>query len=205
MNMLVIQSSILGNNSKSRQLADQLVSRLTQSDPGMTIRTRDLGATPLPYFDSALIGALFTPADQRTAEQAQAVALADELIAEIAQADQVVFAVPVYNFGIPAQLKTYIDYIARAGVTFKYDANGVSHGLLTGKKVYVVATRGGLAVGTGLDVMTPHLQTVLGFLGMDDVTVIHAEALSKGADAAAAGIGKAQEQIEALVGELALA
>jgi FMN-dependent NADH-azoreductase len=205
MNMLVIHSSILGNNSKSRLVADQLVSRLAEADPGVTIRTRDLGASPLPYVDAGHLGALFTPADQRSAEQAQAAALADELIAEIAQADRVVIAAPVYNFNVPAQLKTYIDYIARAGVTFKYGADGKPQGLLSDKKVYIVTARGGKAIGTALDHATSYLSTVLNFLGMDDLTFIHAEGLNMGADGAAAGLESARNQIDLHVGEPALA
>ncbi|ARP80101.1 FMN-dependent NADH-azoreductase [Bordetella genomosp. 8] len=204
MNMLVIHSSILGSNSKSRQVADQLVSRLAEADPGMTIRTRDLGAQPLPYVDAGHLGALFTPADQRSAEQTQRATLADELIAEITQADRVVIAAPVYNFNVPAQLKTYIDYIARAGVTFKY-VDGKPQGLLTGKKVYVVTARGGKTVGTELDQATSYLKIVLAFLGMEDVTFIHAEGLNMGEDAAAAGLESARAQIEAHAGEPALA
>ncbi|CAM3488530.1 FMN dependent NADH:quinone oxidoreductase [Bordetella sputigena] len=204
MNMLVIHSSILGSNSKSRQVADQLVNRLAEADPGVTIHTRDLGAQPLPYVDAGHLGALFTPADQRSAEQAQAAALADELIAEIIQADRVVIAAPVYNFNVPAQLKTYIDYIARAGVTFKY-VDGKPQGLLTGKKVYVVTARGGKTVGTELDQATSYLKIVLAFLGMEDVTFIHAEGLNMGEESAAAGLESARAQIEAHVGEPALA
>ncbi|OZI66856.1 FMN-dependent NADH-azoreductase [Bordetella genomosp. 11] len=203
MNMLVIQSSILGSNSKSRLVAEQLVNRLAQAEPGMTIRTRDLGAAPLPYVDAGHIGALFTPAGERSPEQARLVALADELIAEIVQADRVVIAAPVYNFSIPAQLKTYIDYIARAGVTFQYGPDGKPRGLLTGKKVYVVTARGGKTVGTALDQATSYLSAILGFLGMDDVAFIHAEGLNMGADAAAAGLENARGQIDLHVGELA--
>ncbi|ANN65562.1 FMN-dependent NADH-azoreductase [Bordetella bronchialis] len=205
MNMLVIHSSILGSNSKSRLVADQLVSRLAEADPGMTIRTRDLGENPLPYVDAGHIGALFTPAEQRNDEQARAVALSDELVAEIAQADRVVIAAPIYNFNVPAQLKTYIDYIARAGVTFKYGADGKPQGLLTGKKVYVVTARGGKAVGTEFDQATSYLRVVLGFLGMTDIAFIHAEGLNMGADAAAAGLESARNQIDQHVGELAMA
>ncbi|OZI26386.1 FMN-dependent NADH-azoreductase [Bordetella genomosp. 9] len=204
MNMLVIHSSILGANSKSRLVADQLVSRLAEADPGMTIRTRDLGAQPLPYVDAGHLGALFTPADQRSAEQAQRATLADELIAEITQADRVVIAAPVYNFNVPAQLKTYIDYIARAGVTFKY-VDGKPQGLLTGKKVYVVTARGGKTVGTELDQATSYMKIVLAFLGMEDVTFIHAEGLNMGEQAAAAGLEGARAQIHRHVVEPALA
>jgi FMN-dependent NADH-azoreductase len=204
MNMLVIHSSILGANSKSRQVADDLVGRLASSNPGVTIRTRDLGMKPLPYLDGERVGALFTPADKRTEEQAELVALADGMIAEISAAETVVIGVPLYNFSIPAQLKTYIDYIARAGVTFKYGANG-PEGLLKDKKVYVVVTRGGVTAGTQADSVTPYLRTILSFLGMDDITFINAEGLNMGDEAATAGLANARNVIEEIAGELALA
>lgn len=198
MKTLVIQSSILGENSKSRQLVDHLLTRLTASEPDIDVNTRDLGATALPYFDGATLGGLFTPADQRTAEQTAAVAQADALIAELFDAQRIILAVPVYNFGLPAQLKTYIDHIARAGVTFKYGADGVPVGLLTGKEVFVVSARGGQAEGTPIDTVTPYLQTMLGFLGLNNITFIAGEGQAMGPDAAAAGIEKARNKIDAL-------
>ena len=118
---------------------------------------RDLADTPHPVLDEAALGALFTPADQRTPEQAARVALDDALIAEIQAADVVVLGVPMYNFGVPAQLKNWIDAISRAGVTFRYTANG-PEGLLKGKKVYVALTRGGKYRNTPADTQVPYLQ-----------------------------------------------
>ena len=113
-------------------------------------------------------------------------ALDDALIAEVQAADVVVLGVPMYNFGVPAQLKNWIDAIARAGVTFRYTANG-PEGLLKGKKVYVALTRGGKYRDTPADTQVPYLKTVLGFLGMTDVQFVYAEGLAMG-DADAEGV-----------------
>ena len=124
MNILQINSSARREGSHSTRLADRIVERLRDADPEATLTVRDLTATPHPILDEAALGALFTPAAQRTAEQAARVALDDALIAEIQAADVVVLGVPMYNFGVPAQLKNWIDAISRAGVTFRYTANG---------------------------------------------------------------------------------
>jgi FMN-dependent NADH-azoreductase len=157
---------------------------------------RNLQAEPLPHLDDAVLGAFFTPADQRTAEQAAIAARSDALIAELQAADIVVIGAPMYNFGVSSQLKTYFDFIARAGVTFQYTANG-AEGLVKGKKVYVVSARGGKYLGTPGDSQTPYLKTFLGFLGMTDVNFIYAEGLNMGADAAQAALAAAREAIAA--------
>jgi len=156
---------------------------------------RNLTGNPHPILDEAALGALFTPAAQRTGEQAARVALDDALIAEIAAADVVVLGVPMYNFGVPAQLKNWIDAISRAGVTFRYTANG-PEGLLTGKKVYVALTRGGKYRNTPADSQVPYLATVLGFLGMKDVHFVYAEGLAMGADAEREALATAYAEIE---------
>ena len=130
MKTLVILSSILGNRSHSKELADHMVARIKQANPAAVITTRDIGAEPLPYFDGATAGALFTPADARTLEQQRIVERSDALVAELLQADRIVFAVPVYNFNLPAQFKSYLDHVARAGVTFRYTPEGVAEGLV---------------------------------------------------------------------------
>ena len=123
----------------------------------------DLARDPAPAIDEAALGALFTPAEQRSPEQAARVALSDALVAEVQAADVLVLGVPMYNFGISTQLKNWIDAIARAGVTFRYTERG-PEGLLTGKKVYLVLTRGGRYQGTPNDTQLPYLRSVLGFL-----------------------------------------
>ncbi|RBL83598.1 FMN-dependent NADH-azoreductase [Streptomyces cavourensis] len=199
MKTLVILSSILGDRSHSKQLADHLVARVKQADPAAVITTRDIGAAPLPYFDGATAGALFTPADARTLEQQRIVELSDTLVAELKEADRIVFAVPVYNFSLPAQFKSYLDYIARAGVTFRYTPEGVPEGLVKGKQVFVLTARGGKAEGTPSDTMTPYLRQMLAFLGMTDVTFIAAEGMAMGEAAALEGVALARQRIDALL------
>ncbi|MBO1111231.1 FMN-dependent NADH-azoreductase [Bordetella petrii] len=199
MKTLVILSSILGDRSNSKQLADHLIQRLRQAEPGGSIKVRDLGADPVPYFDAATAGALFTPASERTAEQAAIAARSDTLVAELFDADRIVFAVPVYNFSLPAQFKSYIDHIARAGVTFRYTEQGVPEGLLKNKQVLVLSARGGKAEGTPADTLTPYLTQVLGFVGLVDVAFISAEGMALGELAAQEGLALARQRIDALL------
>src|ERR1700687_5304863 len=168
MNVLRINSSARRDASHSTRLATRLVERLRETAPGPKLTVRDLTAAPHPVLDEAALGALFTPADKRTAEQAARVALDDALIAEIQAADVVVLGVPMYNFGVPAPLKNWIDAISRAGVTFRYTEQG-PEGLLKGKKVYVALTRGGKYRNTPADTQVPYLKTVFSFLGLTDV------------------------------------
>ncbi|HEY0297125.1 MAG TPA: NAD(P)H-dependent oxidoreductase [Bordetella sp.] len=198
MKTLVIKSSILGENSKTKVLVDHFTARIKQADPAGTITVRDLGAQPVPYFDGATIGALFTPADARSAAQKEVVAFSDSLVAELFDADRIVFAVPIYNFSLPAQLKSYIDYVSRAGVTFRYTPEGVPEGLVTGKEVIVLGARGGKAEGTPHDTLTPYLTQILGFLGMTGITFVAAEGMAMGPESATAGLEQAKARIDAL-------
>ena len=195
MNILQINSSARSEGSYSTRLADRIVARLLDADPEATLTLRNLTAKPHPTLDEAALGALFTPAAQRNVEQAARVALDDALIAEIAAADVVVLGVPMYNFGVPAQLKNWIDAISRAGVTFRYTSHG-PEGLLKGKKVYVALTRGGKYRNTPSDTQVPYLATVLGFLGMKDVHFVYAEGLAMGADAEREALATAYAEIE---------
>ncbi|AZY50263.1 FMN-dependent NADH-azoreductase [Bordetella avium] len=203
MKTLVLLSSILGDRSKSKALADHFLARMREHEPASDITVRDLAAQPVPYFDAETAGALFTPADARSDAQRAIVALSDALIAELQAAERVVFAVPTYNFNLPAQLKSYLDYVARAGITFRYTPEGVPEGLLQGKQVYVLIARGGKALGTPQDSMTPYLKQMLGFLGMQDVTVIAAEGMAMGEFAAAEGLAQAKARIDELLPQLA--
>jgi len=198
MNILQINSSARREGSHSTGLADRLVRRLRDTEPSAALTVRDLTTTPHPHLDEATLGALFTPADKRSPEQSARVALDDALIAEIAAADVVVLGVPMYNFGVPAQLKHWIDAISRAGVTFRYTEKG-PEGLLKGKKVYVALTRGGRYRNTPADSQVPYLSTVLGFLGMTDVRFVYAEGLAMGADAERAALESAYGEIEEAV------
>jgi FMN-dependent NADH-azoreductase len=196
MNILQINSSARSEGSTSTRLAGKIVERLRAEDPAATVMIRDFARNPHPILDEATLGALFTPAEQRTPEQAARVALDDALIAEIQAADAVVLGVPMYNFGVPAQLKNWIDAIARAKVTFEYTANGPV-GLLTGKSVYVALARGGRYRDTALDSQVPYLKAVLGFLGMTDVRFAFAEGLAMGPEAEQQAFAEAQADIEA--------
>ncbi|WP_426104443.1 FMN-dependent NADH-azoreductase [Massilia sp. TSP1-1-2] len=196
MNILQINSSARSNGSESTRLADAIVAKLQAATPQASLVRRDLAVTPHPPIDEATLGALFTPADKRSAEQAARVALDDALIAELQAAHVVVIGSPMYNFGITVQLKSWFDAVARAGTTFSYTATGPV-GLLSGKKVYVTLARGGFHREGGNDSQTQHVKTFLGFLGMTDVTFVYAEGLGMGPEAVATAQAKADAQIEA--------
>lgn len=198
MKILQINASARREGSNSTRVANAIVERLKAIDPAAQVTLRDLAVTPQPALDEAALGALFTPAEQRTPEQAARVALDDALIAEIQAHDTLVLGVPMYNFGVPVQLKTWIDAIARAGVTFRYTANG-PEGLVKGKKVYVALARGGLYRDTPADSQVPYLKSVLAFLGMTDVEFIYAEGLAMGADSASKAFAEAEAQIGELI------
>src|SRR5690606_37263725 len=173
------------------RIATDIVARLQAANPQASVVVRDLARDPAPVVDETALGALFTPAEQRTPEQAARVAESDVLIAEVQAADVIVIGVPMYNFTVSVQLKNWIDAIARAGVTFRYTENG-PEGLLKGKKVILAFARGGRYRGTAADTQTPFLQTVLGFLGMTDVRSVYAEGLNMGEEAARQGFAEAE-------------
>ena len=195
MNILQINSSARRDASHSTALASKLVARLREVDPEAGVTVRDLAVTPHPVLDEDVLGALFTPEAQRTPAQAARVRLDDALIAEVKAADVIVLGVPMYNFGVPAQLKNWIDAISRAQVTFRYTANG-PEGLLKGKKVYVALTRGGKYRNTPADTQVPYLKTVFAFLGMTDVHFVYAEGLAMGPESEQSGLAAAHAQIE---------
>ena len=198
MKILQINSSARSAGANSTRLADSITTRLKAANPAAVVELRDLAANPHPVLDEAALGALFTPAEQRTPEQAARVALDDALIAQVQAADAIVLGVPMYNFGVPVQLKTWIDAIAKAGVTFRYTENG-PEGLIKGKKVYVALARGGLYRDTPADSQVPYLKGVLGFLGMTDVEFIYAEGLAMGAESADKAFAEAEAAIGAAV------
>jgi FMN-dependent NADH-azoreductase len=198
MKILQINASARSAGANSTRLADAITARLLARHPGATVELRDLAVQPHPVLDEPALGALFTPAEQRTPEQAARVALDDALIAQVQAVDAIVLGVPMYNFGVPVQLKTWIDAIARVGVTFRYTEKG-PEGLLKGKKVYVALARGGLYRDTPADSQTPYLKSVLAFLGMTDVEFIFAEGLAMGADSATKAFSDAEARIEEVV------
>ncbi|MBK8766734.1 MAG: NAD(P)H-dependent oxidoreductase [Burkholderiaceae bacterium] len=196
MNILQINASARREGANSTRVAERIVARLQAANPGATVTVRDLAVTPHPVLDETALGALFTPAEKRTAEQAARVALDDALIAEIQAHDTVVLGVPMYNFGVPVQLKNWIDAIARVGVTFRYTENG-PEGLLKGKQVYLALARGGRYRDTPADSQVPYLKTVLGFLGLTDLHFIYAEGLAMGAESSAQGFAQAEADVTA--------
>lgn len=198
MKILQINSSARSAGANSTRLADSITARLKAANPAAVLELRDLATNPHPVLDEAALGALFTPAVQRTPEQAARVALDDALIAQVQAADAIVLGVPMYNFGVPVQLKTWIDAIARAGVTFRYTENG-PEGLVKGKKVYVALARGGIYRDTPADSQVPYLKGVLGFLGMTDVEFIYAEGLAMGPESADKAFADAEAAIGAVV------
>lgn len=167
--LLHIDASALGENSVSRKISARIVERFA---PTEVIR-RDL-ATPLPILTQDWIGANFTPADKRTDGQKSLLALSDELLAEVERADVIVIGTAMYNFNVPANLKAWIDQIARAGRSFRYTENG-PEGLLTGKRVIVAIATGGTPVGSDYDFASNYLRFMLGFLGITDVSFVTAD------------------------------
>ncbi len=196
MNILQINTSSRREGSHSSKIASQIVEQLKARHPNAAVTVRDLAVQPHPVLDETALGALFTPAEQRTPEQAARVAMDDALIAEVQAHDLIVLGVPMYNFGNSVQLKTWIDAIARAGVTFRYTESG-PEGLIKGKVVYVALARGGIYRGSDNDSQVPYLKNVLGFLGMTDVRFVYAEGLAMGPDAVEKGLAQAQADIEA--------
>jgi FMN-dependent NADH-azoreductase len=198
MNILQINSSARSTGSESTRLADALVAKLIAANPGAAVTRRDLAAQPHPVLDEVALQALFTPADQRNADQTARVALDDALIAQAQAADVIVIGAPTYNFGITAQLKTWFDAIARAGVTFKYGPTGPV-GLLTGKKVYVALSRGGIHRDGPTDTQLAHLKMFLSFVGLTDVQYVFAEGLGMGPEAVAKAQAQADAEINAIM------
>lgn len=203
MRILEINSSVRGGASHSRRLADEIVERLREAAPDATVVLRDLAAAPHPALDEDTLGALFTPAPQRTAQQSARVALDDALIAELQAADVLVLGVPMYNLGVPAQLKNWIDAVARAGVTFRYTASG-PEGLVKGKKVFAVLSRGGVYRGNPADTQVPYLKTFFGLIGITDIEFIYAEGLNMGPEAERSGLAAARAQIEEALSDFAV-
>lgn len=197
---LLIESSLNGAKSVSNGLAHELLARL-QNAARTTVTVRSLAEEPLPHIDSTFFQGLGTMPEERSEEQRLAVARSDMLISELESADQIILAVPMYNFGIPSALKAWIDHIAVAGRTFQYTENGPI-GLLTNKKVYIVAARGG-AYSEGpmnsLDFQIPYLKSVLGFVGLTDVSIILAEGLAMGEEDARRAQAMARSQISDVV------
>jgi FMN-dependent NADH-azoreductase len=196
--LLQIKASISHDQGLSSQLANNFVAAYRKSHPDAKVLVREVAsAEPVPHLNGERFGAFIAKPEARTDAQHAVVAYSDALIDELKRADIVVIGLPMYNFGVPSQLKAYFDHIARAGVTFKYTATGPV-GLLTGKKVYVFAARGGLYAGTALDTQTGYVRDFLAFLGMQDVQFVYAEGLAVSPESREAGLAKAAAEIASL-------
>ena len=197
-NILVITTSIFGEDGQSSQLINQALDQLATANPEARVTIRNLASNPVPHLSGERFGAFLSAADNRTAEQQAVIDFSDQLIEELRTADAVILGVPMYNFGIPSGLKAYFDHIARAGVTVRYTENG-PEGLLADRPVYIIATRGGIYAGTELDTQTPYLRTFLGFLGLQDLNFVYAEGLNMGDDSQQTALKKAAGQIAELM------
>jgi FMN-dependent NADH-azoreductase len=196
--LLQINASLNNDHGQSSQLANQFVAAFHKRRPEAKIVVRDVAAAePVPHLTAERFGAFITKPEERSAAQRAVVAYSDILINELKEAGVVVLGLPMYNFGVPSQLKAYFDHIARAGVTFKYTEKGPA-GLLTGKKVYVFAARGGLYAGTPTDTQTSYVRDFLRFLGLADVEFIYAEGLAISPESKEAGLAKAVAEIARL-------
>ena len=198
-NVLLIHSSVFGDKSQSLALARDFLKRY----PHRSVVERALSPQTMPHLDGETYVAMGTPSGEHDGRQQAAVALSDTLIAELEAADTIVLAAPMYNFSIPSTLKAWIDHVARRGRTFSYTEKG-PQGLLKGKKVFVLTARGGVysngAPAAALDFQEPYLRTVLGFLGLTDVTFVHFEGVGMGPEAANTNRSKALATIERLTG-----
>src|SRR5262249_12450106 len=181
---------MFSNGGQSSRLAQQFVDEWRQANPEGRVIERDIGANPIPHLTAERFQSFLAKPEARTPEQQAVAGFSDALIDELRRADVIVLGLPMYNFGVPSTLKAYFDHIARAGVTFRYTEKG-PQGLLTGKKAYVFAARGGLYQGTPLDTQTSYVRDFLRFLGIDDVEFIYAEGLAMGDAAKSAAIAEA--------------
>jgi len=194
-NILVLNSSVLGEGSASRMLVDEAVKRLLQANPGATAIHRDLGSEPIPHLTTSTVAGVRGVAT--TNAELAARRLSDELIAELRSADTIVIGAPMYNFSIPTGLRAWFDYVLRAGETFSYSEAGPK-GLLSDKRVIVIESRGGLyseGPAKAIDFQEPYLRTLLGFIGLNDVTFIHAEQIGFGVDAREAALASAKQAL----------
>ena len=196
-NVLIIESSARQQGSFSRQLTQQFISQWQAAHPTDQVTVRDLALHPVPHLDANLLNGWMKPEAQRSADEHASLKRSDELTDELLAADVLVLAAPMYNFAIPSTLKAWLDHVLRAGVTFKYTETG-PQGLLTGKKAYVLTARGGLYAGSTSDHQEPYLRQVMAFVGIHDVTFIHAEGMNLGGDFQEKGLNQAKARLSAI-------
>jgi FMN-dependent NADH-azoreductase len=201
-NILRVDSSARGAASVSRQLGDEVEARLLARHPDAGVTRLDLAAG-VPHIDADWVAASFTPADARDAAQAGRLAASDAAIAALDAADAVVMTAPVYNFAIPSVLKAWIDHLCRAGVTFRYTADGPV-ALLADRPVYLVMASGGVSLGSPADFASGYLRHVLGFICLHDVRLVGAEGVARDPEAARArALGQIEHWLPAPAGQAA--
>ncbi|MDH4556889.1 FMN-dependent NADH-azoreductase [Pseudomonas sp. BN417] len=192
--VLVIESSARQQGSVSRQLTQDFIVQWQSAHPADEIQVRDLAVDQVPHLDADLLGGWMKPADQQSASEKGALQRSNLLTEELLAADVLVLAAPMYNFAIPSTLKSWLDHVLRAGVTFKYTETGPK-GLLTGKRAFILTARGGIYSGGPLDHQEPYLRQAMGFIGIHDVTFIHAEGLNMGDEFQEKGLASAKAQL----------
>ncbi len=198
--VLVLRSSAMGAASVSNRLINGYLADLRRANPAATILERDLDAHPIPHVTAQTLAGIGRPAPE-TEAAIPTRALSDRLLAELLAADLLVIGAPMYNFGLPTPLKSWFDYVLRAGTTFRYTAQG-PEGLLKGKRAVIVATRGGFyseGPAAAFDHALPHLKVLLGFMGLTEVKAVIAEGLATGEDAAERAIAGATDALHSLV------
>lgn len=197
MNILHLDSSILGQGSVSRLLSAEIVARLKAENPAARVTYRDLAAEPVPHLSGAYLAAGMQPADQRSTEAQADLDLGAALMDEFLSADVVVIGAPMYNFSVSSQLKAWIDRVAVKGKTFNYTEKG-PEGLAGGKKVIIASSRGGIysaGPGAAIDHQEPYLRAVFGFLGISAIDYIRAEGVNYGPEQREQAIGAARAGI----------
>jgi FMN-dependent NADH-azoreductase len=194
--LLKVRSSIYGPEGQSSKLADRFARDWLRKHPGGRVVTRDLTPESMPHLTADRFRAFAAAPAERTAEQQAAVEFSDALIEELKTADEIVIAAPMYNFSVPSTLRAWFDHVARAGVTFRFTADG-SEGLLKGKQTCVVITRGGSYAGP-TDTQTPYLKQFLGFIGLTDVQWVFAEGLAVDEQTRFRGLKAANEALARL-------
>ncbi|BCP53039.1 FMN-dependent NADH-azoreductase [Kaistia sp. 32K] len=193
-NILFVTSSPRGDASHSSKVAERVLTDLVAHSPNATVVRRDLARDPLPHINEAYLGAVFTPAEARNDEQKAIAALSDKLIDELFAADIIVIASSMINFSISSTLKTWVDYVARAGRTFSY-VDGKPVGLVTGKRLVLVESKGGVyseGPANQFDFQLPYLRAVFSFLGLSDIEAITVEGVAFGPEHAAKAVAAAE-------------
>lgn len=198
-NVLVIKSSISGENGKSTQLIQHLLAKLPIS--AVTVTEIDLSVQPVTHLEMKEIASWMTPAAERTTEQQILAAVSDNFIAQVQAADAIVIGVPMYNFALPSQLKALFDRLARAGVTFKYTEQGPV-GLLADKPVIFALARGGVYANGPADSQVPFLKSFFNFVGLTQLHFVYAEGLNMGPESAEQALTAAHTQLDQLASSL---